>query len=252
MTMTIDGPAGQLYVDDGGHAGLPVLLVHSFAGSTAHWKSQLAHLRQRRRAIAMDLRAHGRSDPPADGDFSIPALARDIAAVADALELRRFVLVGHSMGGSAAAAFAGEHPGRLRGLVLAGTPGKAPPEIARKVLTGLQADFDKVMRDHEASLLVGAQPVVHDELEAELRGVPREQALAVIGAMFDFDPLPSLERYPGSRLLIDTPHGDGAGALHVQAPDITRKLITGTSHWPQLDKPLEFNRLLDEYLAWMA
>jgi pimeloyl-ACP methyl ester carboxylesterase len=252
MTMTIDGPAGQLYVDDGGHAGLPVLLVHSFAGSTAHWKSQLSHLRQRRRAIAMDLRGHGRSDAPPDGAFSIPALAHDVAAVADALELRRFVLVGHSMGGSAAAAYAGEHPQRLRGLVLAGTPGKAAPELARQVMNGLHTDYDKVMGTYWDSLLAGAQPSVHDELEAQMRHVPPEQARALVGALFDFDPLPSLARYPGSKLIIDTPHGDGPGALHAQVPDVTRKQITGTSHWPHLDKPHEFNRLLDEYLAWMA
>jgi pimeloyl-ACP methyl ester carboxylesterase len=252
MTMTIDGPAGQLYVDDGGHAGLPVLLVHSYAGSTAHWKSQLSHLRQRRRAIAMDLRGHGRSDQPHDGDFSVPALGRDIAAVADALELRRFVLVGHSLGGAAAAAYAGEHPERLRGLVLAGTPGKSPAEMARQVMSGLHADYDKVMGDYSDSLLADSQPAVRDELEAEMRRVPREQALALIGAVFDFDPLPSLARYPGSKLIIDTPHGDGPGALHAQVPDVTRKVIAGTSHWPHLDKPQEFNRLLDEYLAWMA
>jgi pimeloyl-ACP methyl ester carboxylesterase len=252
MTMTIDGPAGQLYVDDGGHTGLPVLLVHSYAGSTAHWKSQLSHLRQRRRAVAMDLRGHGRSDIPAEGNFAVPALATDIAAVADALELRRFVLVGHSLGGAAAAAYAGEHPERVRGLVLAGTPGKSPAELARQVMNGLRADYDKVMGDYRDSLLAGAQPAVRDELEAEMRRVPREQALALIEAVFDFDPLPSLARYPGSKLIIDTPHGDGPGALHAQMPDITRKLITGTSHWPHLDKPQEFNRLLDEYLAWMA
>jgi pimeloyl-ACP methyl ester carboxylesterase len=252
MTMTIDGPAGQLYVDDGGHTGLPVLLVHSYAGSTAHWKSQLSHLRQRRRAVAMDLRGHGRSDIPAEGNFAVPALATDIAAVADTLELRRFVLVGHSLGGAAAAAYAGEHPERVRGLVLAGTPGKSPGELARQVMNGLRADYDKVMGDYRDSLLAGAQPAVRDELEAEMRRVPRERALALIEAVFDFDPLPSLARYPGSKLIIDTPHGDGPGALHAQMPDITRKLITGTSHWPHLDKPQEFNRLLDEYLAWMA
>jgi pimeloyl-ACP methyl ester carboxylesterase len=252
MTMTIDGPAGQLYVDDGGHAGLPVLLVHSYAGSTAHWKSQLSHLRQRRRAIALDLRGHGRSDPPADGDFSIPALSRDIAAVADALELRRFVLVGHSMGGSAAAAFAGEHPDRLGGLVLAGAPGKSPPDLARQVMNGLHANYDQVMGSYIDSLLAGSQPAVREEVEAETRRVPREQALALVGALFEFDPLPSLARYAGSKLIIDTPHGDGPAALHTQQPDITRKLVTGTGHWLHLDKPQEFNRLLDEYLAWMA
>ena len=49
-----------------------------------------------------------------------------------------------------------------------------------------------------------------------------------------------------------TRNGDGPSALHSQMPDITRKVITGTGRWPQLERPQEFNRLLDEYLAWMA
>src|SRR5690349_942008 len=135
-TRTIAGPAGTLHVNDGGRgAGLPVVFVHSFAGSAAHWQAQLAHLREhKRRALALDLRGHGASDAPEDRDYAIPHLAQDIAAVVDTLDLSRLVLVGHSMGGSAAAAYAGAHPTRLAGLVLIGTPGKAPKEMADSVM----------------------------------------------------------------------------------------------------------------------
>jgi pimeloyl-ACP methyl ester carboxylesterase len=249
---TIAGPAGQLYVDDAGAGGLPVLFVHSFSGSSEHWKAQLAHLRRHRRALAMDLRGHGRSDAPASGDYAIAALAADIAAVADALELRRFVLVGHSMGGCAATAYAGGHPGAVAGLVLAGTPGKSAPEQFRQIIGALHADYDKVMAGYWNSLMEGAQPHVRQVLEAGMRSVGREPSLAMIGAVFDFDPLPDLARYPGPKLIIDTPHGDSPTALHRQLPDVSRKVIAGASHWPQMDKPQEFNRLLDEFLAWMA
>jgi pimeloyl-ACP methyl ester carboxylesterase len=40
--------------------------------------------------------------------------------------------------------------------------------------------------------------------------------------------------------------------LHRQVPDVSRKVIAGTSHWAHMDKPQEFNRLLDEFLAWLA
>lgn len=249
---TIAGPAGQLHLDDGGTSGLPVLLVHSYAGSTAHWKAQLAHLRRRRRALAMDLRGHGRSDAPSSGDYTVPTLAEDIAAVADALELKRFVLVGHSMGGAAAAAYAGAHPGQVAGLVLAGTPGKSSPEQAQQIMGALRADYDKVMASYWSSLLKGAGPPVREVLEAGRRSIEREPSLAMIGAIFDFDPLPALTHYPGPKLIIDTPHGDSPTALHRQLPDVSRKVIAGTSHWPHMDKPQEFNRLLDEFLAWLA
>ncbi|MEZ0309083.1 MAG: alpha/beta fold hydrolase, partial [Ramlibacter sp.] len=145
MAISVTGPAGEIFVDDGGSGGLVVLFVHSFAGDARHWRAQLQHVRLRRRAIAIDLRGHGRSDAPASGDYSVPALAEDIAAVTDALGLKRFVLVGHSMGGAAATAYAGKHPDRLAGLVLAGTPGRAAHEQAQQIMGSLKADYDKVM-----------------------------------------------------------------------------------------------------------
>ncbi len=245
---TIDGPAGQLFVDDGGRGGVPVLFVHSFGGSTAHWRTQLKHLRQERRAVAMDLRGHGESDSPRSGGYTVDAMAQDIAAVADALKLKRFVLVGHSMGGAAAAAYAGKYRDRVAGLVLVGTPGKADPVQAAQVLAGIDSDYDNVVAGYWKSLIDGAQPNARSLLEADMRRMQREPSTAMIRSIFANDPLPSLSAYRGPKFIIDTPHGDGRAALYRQAPQIPRRVITGTSHWPQLDKPVEFNALMDEFL----
>jgi pimeloyl-ACP methyl ester carboxylesterase len=253
MARSIDGPAGQLHVDDGGGGpGVPAVFVHSYAGSAAHWRAQLSHLRPHRRCVAVDLRGHGQSDAPDDSDYSMPAMGKDIGAVADALGLSRFVLVGHSMGGAAAAAYVGEQPGRVAGLVLAGSPGKSDPAQAQQVMAAMGADYDKVSAGYWNSLLEGAQPAVRDTLEGDMRRVQREPSLAMIKAIFAFDPLPALRAYPGPKLIIDTTHGDSDAALYKQMPDITRKVVTGTSHWAHMDKPQEFNRLLDDFLAWMA
>src|SRR5918999_5276225 len=94
----IAGPAGNLYVRDGGAESpeaLPVLFLHSLAGNGGQWALQLDHLRRHRRAVALDLRGHGESDPAEDGDYSIAGLASDVAAAADQLGLRRFLLPGH-------------------------------------------------------------------------------------------------------------------------------------------------------------
>jgi pimeloyl-ACP methyl ester carboxylesterase len=102
------------------------------------------------------------------------------------------------------------------------------------------------------SLLKDAQPAVREVLETGMHQVERAPSMAMISAIFDFDPLPSIARYEGPKLIIDTPHGDGPTALHNQVPDVTRKVIEGTSHWAHMDKPQEFNRLLDEFFAWLA
>jgi len=181
MARTIDGPAGQLHLNDGGGGpGVPVLFVHSYAGSAAHWRAQFAPRSPPRRCVAMDLRGHGQSDAPAALDYAIPLLAQDIAAVADELSLSRFVLVGHSMGGAAAAAYAGEKPSRVAGLVLAGSPGKSDPAQAQQVMAALRADYDKVSAGYWNSLFEGAQPAVRDKLEGDMHRIQREPSLSMI------------------------------------------------------------------------
>src|SRR5215213_4832561 len=112
------GPAGTLALDNGGHDGVPVVLAHSLAGTSAHWSRQLQHLRSSRRAVAFDFRAHGASEPARDRDYSISGLAGDLSAVVDSSGIGRFVLVGHSLGGGVALTYAGAHADRVAGLLL--------------------------------------------------------------------------------------------------------------------------------------
>ena len=244
----VAGPAGSLHVDDGGTGGLPVVFVHSFSGSTAHWSEQLAHLRSSRRAVALDLRGHGQSEPPAREDYAIESMAGDVAAVVDELGLERFVLVGHSLGGAVAAAYAGAHPKQVAGLVLVGAPGKSPREEAEKIMSAIEADYDKVTEGYWNKLLEGARPEVREQVRRDMAQVPREAAVAMIRETFAYDPLPALRAYPGPKLLVVTPHGDSPNALHKQLPDVPHELVTGTSHWLQMDRPDELNRILDRFL----
>lgn len=245
----IAGPAGSLRVDDGGTGGVPVVFAHSFAGSAAHWKAQLAHMRKSRRAVAFDFRGHGKSTPSNTGDYSVDGFAQDIGAVVDGLGIDRFVLVGHSQGASAAIAYAGKQPHRVAGLVLAGAPGRIPPEQSQKVIGALHADYDKVMQQYWDKLMNGAQPEVREQLSKEMHSVPKDTSLAIIKALFEDDPLPALRRYAGPKLIVVASFEETPNDLHRIAQDVPHRKIEGTSHWPHMDKPEEFNRLLDEFLA---
>ena len=170
----------MLHVDDGGAGGMPVVFIHSFAGSSAHWSAQLAHLRQNRRAVALDLRGHGKSALPRDGDYAIVSLVSDVAAVVDRLRLKRFVLVGHSLGGAVAIAYSDARPDRVVGLVLVGAPGKVPAEQAQQIITAIETDYDKVMRQYWDKLLAGAKRDVRAQIEREMLDMPKDQSLRLI------------------------------------------------------------------------
>jgi pimeloyl-ACP methyl ester carboxylesterase len=246
---TIAGPAGNLHVSDGGAGtGHPVLFVHSFAGSSMHWRAQLEFLRRTRRALAIDLRGHGQSQAPASGDYSVASFAKDIAAVVDALQLQSVIIVGHSMGGSASIAYAGTHPEHVAGLMLVGTPGRTPAEQSQKSLSAMRADYDRATEGYWNKLLDGAQAEVRERVQADMKKIPREAAEKMIASVFAFDPLKPMRNYPGPCLVVSTPHADTPDALEKQMPDLPVETIEGSSHWMQMDKPGEFNEILADFI----
>lgn len=249
--ITFDGPQGELHLEDGGSGGVPVVFVPSAAGSTEHWVAQLRHLRRERRAIALDLRGHGRSAPPRDGDYRITSLAADLQAALDHLGLERVVLVGHSLGGVVCAAFAGAHPERVAGLFLldpAGDGRKLPPDIVKGMMAGLAADPYAATEAYWMTMLGPSTAETRARLMKDLRAI---SARAIVGPLEDlmvFDPITPLARYRGPRTIVFTPANESPAALHRQLPDIpTHKMETG--HWAQLDDPQGVNRLLDQFLT---
>ena len=94
---TLDVGGGvQLYWEACG-AGRPVVFVHGLWGSSRFFRRQLAAVGAHHRAIAFDLRGHGRSSMTAEG-HTVPTLAADLRAVLRGLEVERPIVVGWSMG----------------------------------------------------------------------------------------------------------------------------------------------------------
>lgn len=246
----IAGPTGALAVDDGGRGELPVVLVHSLAGNSKHWGAQLEHLRPSRRAVALDLRGHGQSESPDNGDYSISGMVGDIAAVVDTLGLDRFVLVGHSMGGGVALSYAGTHPERVGGLLLLDPIGDGKQisgAETRPLLAGLDSNYDTTIREYWTGI-AGPDSAVRERLLADLRATQRKTVVPAFRAALQFDPDRSLARYRGPLLSIVTPFNDQPFSLHRLGEGFPHRVVQGTGHWIQLDKPDEFNRLLDEFL----
>ena len=61
--------------------------------------------------------------------------------------------------------------------------------------------------------------------------------------------MPALERYDGPKLSVITALNETPLSEHTLVSDLPQKMITGTGHWLQLDKPGEFNRIMDDFLA---
>lgn len=245
------GPAGKLAVLDGGEGGPAVLFVHGLAGEAAHWSSQLLHLWPGRRAVALELRGHGRSEPAADGGYGVSAFAADLAAVADALELDRFVLVGHSLGGLVACRYAAENPDRVAGLLLADPNGdqtRLPADQVRAFLDAVRSDPAREMRFNFRQILAGARPEVATAVLAALDATPAEVLLGALESAAEASPVADLKRYGGPALTVVSPFNTLPVSLHNLLPHLPARRLPGTSHWLMMDRPEELNRLLDAFL----
>ena len=109
-------------------AGPGLLLVHGHGGAKEDFSDHVERLARLHTVVIFDHRGHGDSDHPTDPSaYSLARMRADTWAVADAVGLDRFRVLGHSMGGMVVRRMPLEQPERIDGLVLMDTsPGQIP------------------------------------------------------------------------------------------------------------------------------
>ena len=131
------------YVERDG-SGEPLVLLHGFTGSADTWADVAAVLRASFDVITVDLLGHGRSDsPPEPERYTMERSLDDLAALLDALKVESAHVLGYSMGGRVALAFAATYPQRVRRLILE----SASPGLRRADERSARAEADAKLAD---------------------------------------------------------------------------------------------------------
>ena len=152
------------YLDYGTAGRRPMLCVHGGAAH-AHWFDFVAPgLTPDHHVNSLDLRGHGDSTWAEPHAYSWKTYAEDLNAAAEMLDLRDFVLVGHSMGGMISLVYAAAHPGRVGRLVIVDTIMLMPA--------------DRVSRMREFGAKPARSYATQEELIARYRLEPAETQMA--------------------------------------------------------------------------
>ena len=112
-----------VYRDRSNFTGTPVIMLHGWPESSYCWEGVTKYLNSNLRVIAPDLRGLGDSErTTAVASYQKVELAKDVLALADALKIKSFYLVGHDWGGAVAQEIAFLAPTRVKKLVIINFP----------------------------------------------------------------------------------------------------------------------------------
>lgn len=242
----------RMFTTDKG-TGFPVILIHGYPLDHTIWEATIAEMKSGARVIAPDLRGFGASEVP-EGPYRMSTLAADLAGLMDALNLPKAVLVGHSMGGYAALAFARAFPERLAGLGLISSQAAADAPERRQ---GRYDQAASVLQHGPKEVADGMTPklTADHQFHAEIyRIILRTQPAGLAGALRGM-----AERVESTTLLpgISVPAAVVVGLDdQLIPPDRSREMARGlphaelvelenAGHMPMMEKPAETAAAVD-------
>jgi pimeloyl-ACP methyl ester carboxylesterase len=264
MHLTINGL--KLHLEDRGNSDrLPLLFLHSWAGSARSWKFVVDALPDGLRPITIDHSGWGESESHSSSGFDLASLASDVKEVVKVLGLKRYVLVGHSMGGKIAEFIASERPAKLSGLILVAPAMPGPlrfPLERREAMVAtmdsaglIQQTIDTMLTAKRLSPDVNAQVI-----EDALRGSPEaKRAWPLATSQEDIRESVSQIQVPTLVIAGELDKVDPVSELKTELlpriPHAEMKIIPATGHLSPLESPTEVAELISYFLkrnAWIG
>ncbi|TIP27017.1 MAG: alpha/beta fold hydrolase [Mesorhizobium sp.] len=239
-------------------SGTPLVFVHGFTTTAEFWREQVEAFSSRYKVVRINLPGHGVSPRPQGRGYTVQAFANDVLDVYRALDIDKAVLVGLSMGGTVAQSFTLSNPGRVRALVLVGA---TPHGLGQDV------NADNVLKAiDELGVVTASQNVIERSFgraaSAELIAFAKQEvaqtpdfvarnAIASLNASDSRHRLGEI-RVPtlvvvGNEDVITPPSESVVLARGIT--DSRLEVVAEAGHFPMLEQPEVFNRVLDEFLV---
>jgi pimeloyl-ACP methyl ester carboxylesterase len=232
-----------------------VVFVHGWNCDLTFWRAQIPAVDGRVRAIFLDLPGFGRSDKP-DVAYTMDYFAGAIDAVLQAAGVTRAVLVGHSLGAPAVRQYYRRFRSKVAALVVVDGPLRSPfgdsAQTARFVAQWEGPDYaERVSGMVDGLFATSADTVLRAAVKRQMQGTPQRVAASAMRGMADpaiwrDDPIevPVLAVMSGRPLWSP----DYVAYVKRLAPGVRYETMAGVGHFLMLERPAEFNAILDDFL----
>jgi pimeloyl-ACP methyl ester carboxylesterase len=252
---TATAPDGvRIHYETAGTGRPARVLVHCWTCDGRFWKDVVDRFGRDRQVVTLDLAGHGRSGRSRKS-YTMQAFGLDVKAVADALQLDRMVLVGHSMGGAVILEAAQALGGRVVGLVPVDTlhdvEQRNDPQEVQAFLDQMRADFKGTVTGfgRQYWFVPTTPPAVADRVLQAATTSPPESALSALRETWSYDAAPAFDRIKVPIVAVNAdrfPTNLAGNRRH--APQFDAVIMKGVGHYPLLEDPKRFGDHLAEAL----
>lgn len=240
--------------------GKPVVFLHGWLGSWRYWVPTMEELADSYRTYALDFWGFGDSDKPGKG-YRIEEYAQQVADFVAGMGIGQASFVGHSLGGVVALHLALTQAARVDKLVLVATPlqGSALSGSLKVLhspigrLAGTRALLELWMRSLKRVSAPWAE--MYEEVVEDTAKVDHQAVLQSLSSLMELDLSEALNRLYAHTLVVFGSRDEFVDArqarLFADGRVATAQVVVleGCHHFPFLEEPGKFNRLLKEFLG---
>ena len=240
--------------------GEPLLLIHGLGSSLRNWELQVRYFAEKYQVLTYDVRGHGRSSKPT-GPYSMRGFADDAAALLTGLEAAPAHVVGISMGGMIAFELAVRYPDLLKSLTIVNSVPDMRVTSPREYLEMWPRFLIlKALGVRRMGMALGKRLFPKPEQEETRRTFVERWAQNdkhayewALRAVLGWSVEARLGEIRCPTLIIAAEKDywplDVKQAYTARMPDARLAVIADARHAVAVEKPDEFNRILDEFLA---
>ncbi|MEJ2615392.1 MAG: alpha/beta hydrolase [Ignavibacteriaceae bacterium] len=248
----------NIYYIEKGDGDTTLLFLHGWGINSGYWNNQINYFSNKYRTIAIDLPGFGKSSSTRK-NYTVEKYGDDVIDVINKLDLKNVILVGHSMSGDIILEAALKNNKQIAGVIgvdnfkFVGVE-MSPDQLKEmnSFIDSLKKDYKNLAPEYASKYLfsLSTDSTVRERVKNDYRNSDPEVAISSIKNVFDYNEMKKLSELNFKLFLINS---DGmatnTNGLKKYCKSSFEVLdIHGTGHFPMIEKPDEFDRLLQTAL----
>ena len=238
-----------------GRGDVTLLFVHGWCCNSGYWREQVPVFEKKYKVVTMDLAGHGKSGHSRK-IYSVDSYGQDVSAVMEDLDAKKVIVIGHSMGGEIVVEATRLESNRVIGIIGADSLHNVEEDIneadVKKTSDGIDKDFKQWMRNFVGEMIgKDMRPELKKEIIDGMSSAQPDRAINTFEQYVDklrdrkiakeFQEIKVPVRCVNADLW---PMNIEGNRKYMKSFDV--KIMKGAGHFVMLERPEEFNKLLEQ------